>query len=314
MLEIALAGERRIDDILEKALGNATIRAQLYRRIGWPEEADSSAAVLVRNETSGHGMHKGEDDVRLLLDGAPRVLFENKFNSDFQPRQGARYKERARWAQERSGGRPVITILTAPEGYLTRKRFHPEARAFDFRFSLRGDWMDLVARAESLDPAIAAVRDVLAEIEHDFAICAFQGVKGKFPEVHDAIWQALAGSQGWYQVNGNEGDYVHVHHESTSAYWFQYRIKPGEVAVEVKHSGFRFTQAAIADAQARGWRLSQARRNIVVTLGMHFTSEDRTTITPQRAQTAASAMDALVAWINSGEWLESAASTGPSQG
>ena len=59
----------------------------------------------------------GETDVLVKLQDGTVLLVENKLTAGFQPEQAARYQARARYHRER--GSDALTVLIAPEAYLS---------------------------------------------------------------------------------------------------------------------------------------------------------------------------------------------------
>ena len=293
----SLTGEKRIDHALEQALKSAVVRNLLFRRLGWTSDLCAGECTVDRNAVTGLDLSKGENDLHLSLDGGLRVLFENKFNADFQPRQGERYRARALQNSTANSARPCVTVLTAPSGYLHRKRHHPEARFFHHQFALDTEWrtwvQTAIAEGEPLTETLALIDGAIADYERG----EFQGVKGKFPAVHRSIWAALAGHGSWYQKDGNDGDWVHIHHEQSTAFKFHYRIKNAQVDVELIPKDKRFSEATISDAARRNWKIASTHRNIVCPLRRSGIEHDQ--ITEAHATDAARQLDELRNWCES---------------
>jgi hypothetical protein len=97
----------------------------LASRLGYPDSEFSGAWV-------SHAEHDGESDLIAAFetkDGLVLALVENKIAAPFQPEQGQRYAARAqRWSTS-DGISRVVTVLIAPDGYMSRSG----AEAFEVR-------------------------------------------------------------------------------------------------------------------------------------------------------------------------------------
>lgn len=118
--------ERDIDLLLCAELhAGGGLKNLLARRVGYPGAKFSGAWV-------SHAEQDGESDLIAAFDtkdGLVLGLIENKIAAPFQPEQGQRYAERAqRWSAS-DGIARVVTVLIAPDGYMSRSG----AEAFEVR-------------------------------------------------------------------------------------------------------------------------------------------------------------------------------------
>jgi hypothetical protein len=130
----------------------------LARRAGCPASAFSGAWV-------SHDENDGESDLVVAFeteDGSVLVLVENKITAPFQPEQGQRYAARAqRWSTAEGISR-VITVLIAPDGYMSRlgaEAFQVRVPYEELAAALREE-NDLRSRflAEALEAGVEALR------------------------------------------------------------------------------------------------------------------------------------------------------------
>jgi hypothetical protein len=118
--------ERDIDLLLCAELyARGGLKNLLARRVGYPGSEFSGAWV-------SHAENDGESDLIAAFetkDGLVLALVENKIAAPFQLEQGQRYAARAqRWSTS-DGISRVVTVLIAPDGYMSRSG----AEAFEVR-------------------------------------------------------------------------------------------------------------------------------------------------------------------------------------
>lgn len=130
----------------------------LARRAGYPGSVFSGAWV-------SHTENDGESDLVVAFEaegGLVLALVENKIAAPFQPEQGLRYVARAqRWSATEGISR-VVTVLIAPDGYMSRTG----AEAFEVRIpyeelsaALRGENdARSIFLAEALEAGVEALR------------------------------------------------------------------------------------------------------------------------------------------------------------
>lgn len=289
------AGETRIDGVLERLLrGSPSVRQRLLERVGLVAAIAVTKVDVIRNEFHGEGVNRGEDDLRLVLDGHPAVLIENKYNAAFTERQGWRYRERASAIMASRPERNVRLVLTGTEGFLRRRRFHPEAAFFDQHVALE-EWLAWVTEACLRGEPLAAERLTLEALIGDWNAGAFQGVKGHYPKVHEAIWRLLGEIDGWYQEDANAGDWVHLHHAMAEEVKFHYRIEKRQVSVEVRRRDSRFTSDTLENARHRGWQPT-SERVVVMQLMRAKAGESNSDLSTQAAERAVDALNRLMNW------------------
>jgi hypothetical protein len=118
MSDLVIAGvcERDVDLLLlEEFLATEAFVQWFARAIGIDEIVTLAGAAR-----SVHGGN-GESDLELTLEGdsAPlKVLIENKVDALFQPRQAARYQERAADYLAQGACSRTLTVLVAPKSYI----------------------------------------------------------------------------------------------------------------------------------------------------------------------------------------------------
>ena len=148
----------------------------------WLAERLDASNVPFRGAWVSHAELEGESDLVVAWkdeSGVILALIENKIAAAFQPDQAGRYSKRAaRWRSEPGIAR-VVTMLLAPEEYLSR----PGAGGFDLKLSYE-TVSDVLQGA--LDP-----RSLFLEQALNAGIEAYR--RGYVPEINDqvtAIWDA----------------------------------------------------------------------------------------------------------------------------
>jgi hypothetical protein len=118
--------ERDIDLLLCSELyARGALTKLLTRRVGYPGAEFLGAWV-------SHAENDGENDLVVAFetqDGSVLALVENKIAAPFQPEQGQRYTVRAQRWSTTDGISRVVTVLIAPDGYMSR----PGAEVFEVR-------------------------------------------------------------------------------------------------------------------------------------------------------------------------------------
>lgn len=247
--------EAKIDYALGLALANSpALCARLIRHLRWPAAGADKTAIVRANQRHGTADSAGESDLIISLPNGGVVLCENKFRAQFQPDQGERYQERAQ-ALVRSGVPHATTLLCAPKGYLVEKAGTPQSRAFPRQLSVE-QWLDWLGEiADPTNDEATAIR-LLNQVVVDWNSGAFQGEKGIWLPAYTGLNDFFASSDdGWY-VQGNPGDWIHIHHESCRVAKFHYRNKDRAVSLEVRKKRTALPQAAQDDARRRGWPIS----------------------------------------------------------
>lgn len=131
--KITLTGacERDIDLLLmEEFASSPSFGAWFLARVGLKDR--SNLLEVARSVTTSNG----ESDLELTLeslDGIQKVLIENKVDAQFQPKQAERYRERAEVYMSTGACKSALTVLVAPEAYVTNSE---DFRGFDRHVSL----------------------------------------------------------------------------------------------------------------------------------------------------------------------------------
>ena len=202
------ASERQLDLMWKSLLAESpSFRSRLLEHLKLPDFMGSHGGAFLDARVSVR-QDDGETDVHVrYMDSNGRelhVLIEDKFDADFQIRQGERYLERANAL--RASGAEVQTILAAPVEFLSV--LNPEARFFDHHLSIEEvlTWLDTDLNVTE----VALVRIGLDRIRNRQPL----GTKGLHPSLHEGIAEECASRANGLRITNKPTDWIFLKHSS----------------------------------------------------------------------------------------------------